>query len=98
MIEVTYRDIKTERKEDELMGAESRGKYLIFALRIRKLTDALIALVEEGRAMADLNESLKEVLASLEDAGKPTSVQSLRQRGSFGHYENVITIDEVVKV
>jgi hypothetical protein len=79
------------------MGTESRGRYLLFALRIRKLTDALIALVEEGRATPDLDEPLKEVLASLEDAGQPTSVQSLRQRGSFGHYENVVTIDEVVK-
>jgi hypothetical protein len=79
------------------MGTESRGRYLIFALRIRKLTDALIALVEEGRIAPDLDERLKEVLASLENAGQPTSVQSLRQRGSFGHYENVVTIDEVVK-
>lgn len=79
------------------MGTESRGRYLIFALRIRKLTDALIALVEEGRATPDLDEPLKEVLASLEGAGQPTSVQSLRQRGSFGHYENVVTMDEVMK-
>jgi hypothetical protein len=79
------------------MGSESRARYLIFALRIRKLTDALIALVEEGKATPDLDKPLKEVLASLEGAGQRTSVQSLRQRGSFGHYENVVTIDEVVK-
>lgn len=79
------------------MGTESRGRYLLFALRIRKLTDALIALVEEGTATLDLDAPLKEVLVSLEGTGEPTSVQSLRERGPFGHYENVVTMDEVVK-
>lgn len=79
------------------MRAESRARYLIFALRIRKLTDALIALVEEGKETPDLDKRLKEVLASLESVGERTSVKSLRERGSFGHYENVVTIDEVVR-
>lgn len=41
------------------MGTESRGRYLIFALRIRKLTDALIALVEEGKETPNLEEPIE---------------------------------------
>ena len=80
------------------MATESRSRYLTFALQIRKLTDALIALVEEGTASPNLDEPIKEVLASLEGAGQRTSVKALRERGAFGHYEHVMTFDEVVKV
>ncbi len=76
----------------------SRARYLLFALTVRKLTDALIELVEEGKHSADLDKRLNEVLASLEGAGQRTSVKSIRDRGPFGRYENVVTIDEVVKV
>lgn len=79
------------------MTAESRAKYLIFALTIRKLTDALIELVEEGKHAPELDKRLKEVLASLESTGQRTSVKALRDRGSFGSYESVVTIDEVLK-
>ena len=79
------------------MGSESRSRYLVFALRIRKLTDSLIALVEEGRYPPDLNSGLNAVLASLAASGERTKVRSLRDRGSFGHYENALTISEVVK-
>jgi hypothetical protein len=70
---------------------------LVFALRIRKLTDSLIALVEEGQYPPDLNKGLRAVLASLAGSGERTKVRSLRNRGSFGHYENALTISEVVK-
>ena len=79
------------------MGSESRTRYLVFALRIRKLTDSLITLVEEGRYPRDLNDGLKAVLASLAGSGERSRVRSLRDRGSFGHYENALTIGEVVK-
>jgi len=70
---------------------------LVFALRIRKLTDSLIALVEEGQYPPDLNKGLRAVLASLAGSGERTKVRSLRNRGPFGHYENALTISEVVK-
>ena len=70
---------------------------MVFALRIRKLTDSLIALVEEGQYPPDLNKGLRAVLASLAGSGERTKVRSLRNRGSFGHYENALTISEVVK-
>jgi hypothetical protein len=79
------------------MGSESRSRYLVFALRIRKLTDSLIALVEEGQYPPDLNKGLKAVLASLAGSGERTKVRSLKDRGSFGHYENAVTIGEVVQ-
>jgi hypothetical protein len=79
------------------MTAGTRAKYLIFALTIRKLTDALINLVEEGKRAPNLDAQLKEVLASVKGTGKPTSVKALRNRGSFGSYEGVVTLDEVMK-
>jgi hypothetical protein len=79
------------------MGSESRSRYLVFALRIRKLTDSLIALVEEGRYPPDLNNGLNAVMASIEGSGERTNVRSLRDRGSFGNYENAVTISEVMK-
>ena len=78
------------------MTTGSRARYLIFALSIRKLTDALIEFVEEGRRAPSLNSQLKEVLASVEvTPGKVSSVKALRQRGSFGSYEGVLTIDDM---
>jgi len=78
------------------MTTGSRARYLIFALSIRKLTDALIEFVEEGRRAPNLNAQLKEVLASVKVTGRTTSVKALRQRGkSFGSYEGVVTIDDM---
>jgi len=78
------------------MTTGSRARYLIFALSVRKLTDALIEFVEEGRRSPDLNSRLRKVLASIEGTpGKTTSVKALRQRGSFGTYEGVLTLDDM---
>jgi len=78
------------------MTTGTRARYLIFALSIRKLTDALIEFVEDGRRAPNLDSQLKEVLASVEVIpGKATSVKALRERGSFGTYEGVLTIDDM---
>jgi hypothetical protein len=79
------------------LQTQQNPRYLAFALKIRKLTDSLITLVEEERKSPLLEASLKEVLASLENVGESTSVKSLRDRGEFGRYENVVTINEVVQ-
>jgi len=79
------------------MTSESSSRYLTFALTVRKLTDALIVFVEEGTMPRGLEASLRKVLSSLENAGERTSVKALRKRGTFGHYENVVTINEVVR-
>ena len=65
---------------------------------MRKLTDGLITLVERGETPPGLAVNLKKVLASLENAGEVTSVKMLRKRGTFGSYENVVTINEVVRL
>ena len=80
------------------MRSESSSRYLTFALKIRKLTDALIIVVEKGEAPPGLADSLKQALGSLQDAGQRTSVKALRSRGAFGHYENVVTMNEVARV
>ena len=80
-----------------LLQSQQNSRYLALALKIRKLTDSLITLVEKESENPLLQGSLKEVLASLENVGESTSVKSLRDRGEFGRYENVVTINEVVK-
>lgn len=79
------------------MRSDPRSRYLVFALKIRKLNDALIALVDEGQRSPELEALIKEVLVSLETAGGPTSVKSLKHRGPFAHYENVRTLREVIQ-
>jgi hypothetical protein len=74
----------------------SGPKYLALALDVRKLTDSLIRLVEEGTESDDLYESIREVIASIEGAGQKTSVKALRARGMFGHYPSVLAISEVI--
>ena len=77
------------------MTSGSRARYLLFALAVRKLTDALIAFVEEGQISPGLKPQITEVLASIEGTGKSTSVQALRQRGSFGSYEGTVTMADL---
>lgn len=79
------------------MKTDPRSRHLAFALKIRKLTDALIELVEDGARSPGLDTSLREVLATLETGGGPTSVRLLKKRGPFAHYENVVTLREVVR-
>jgi hypothetical protein len=75
----------------------SGSKYLALALDVRKLTDSLIELVEGGTVSKDLYDSIREVVASIEGAGKKTPVKALRQRGKFGHYPSVLAMNEVVR-
>jgi hypothetical protein len=86
-------DYKTEE-----MGTSMRSgpKYLALALDVRKLTDSLIRLVEDGTDSAELYASIREVVASIEGAGKKTSVKALRERGTFGHYPSVLALNEII--
>lgn len=74
----------------------SGPKYLALALDVRKLTDSLIRLVEEGKESPELYASIKALIASIQGAGQKTSVKALRERGMFGHYPSVLAISEVV--
>ena len=75
----------------------SGPKYLALALDVRKLTDALIRLVEDGEENDQLYESIREVMASIQGAGEKISVKALRQRGKFGRYPSVLAMNEVVR-
>jgi hypothetical protein len=77
------------------MGSNSR--YLTLALDIRKLSNALIRLVEDDQDNAEIRKSIGHLLDSIENAGQKTTVKALRERGTFGQYENVITVNEVIK-
>lgn len=77
------------------MGTNSR--YLTLALNIRQVSNSLIQLVEEDQDSPELTESIGHFLASVENAGQKTTVKALRARGAFGRYENVVTVNEVIK-
>jgi hypothetical protein len=79
------------------MRMQSRARYLAFAASVRKLTDSLIAVAERDERAPDLEVRLKQVLTSLEHIDKPTPVKSLKDRGPFDRYENVITLNEIWK-
>lgn len=80
------------------MRMQSRAQYLAFAANVRRLTDSLIALAERDEKTQDLETGLKQVLNSLEHINMPTPVKSLKERGPFDRYENVITLNETLKV
>jgi hypothetical protein len=71
------------------------SRYLSFALDVRKLTDSLIALVEDGKPVQQLESSIREMVASLDTTGGKTSVRNLKERGSFARYEDVVVMNEV---
>jgi len=74
---------------------KANSRYLTLALHVRKITDSLINLAEGGHADPALAKMLPEMLVSLETSEDRTSVQRLRESGSFGNYENIITVNEV---
>jgi hypothetical protein len=74
----------------------TNSRYLSLALDIRKLSDALISLAEDGVESPQMFEAIGRLLASLEGIGQQTSVRALRDRGSFGRYESVVTVNEAI--
>ena len=88
--------IREEKNGGRNIPVRSGLRYLALALDVRKLTDSLIQLVEEGTQSAELNASIKKVVVSLEGAGRKTSIKALRERGTFGHYPSVHAINEVM--
>jgi len=76
----------------------SRTRYLTLALAVRKALDSLVAFVEDGREDPDLTPRLEELLESLKTSrGERSVFTPLRNHRSFGHYEQIRTIDEAVK-
>jgi hypothetical protein len=76
------------------MNMEMNTKYLTLALEVRKITDALIQLVEEDQGLPELKLSLDPFLKSLTDQPS-VSVKALREMGPFGQYESLRIINEI---
>lgn len=73
---------------------QTNSEYLTLALDVRKVTDFLIQLVEQGTPNDQLDSSIRQVMYSLQSTGQAT-VKSLRDRGPFGRYVGVRTMNEV---
>jgi hypothetical protein len=73
---------------------QANSEYLTLALDVRKVTDSLIELVEQGTPSDQLDASIRQVMFSLQGTGQAT-VKSLRERGPFGRYVGVRTMNEV---
>ena len=73
---------------------QTSSEYLTLALDVRKVTDSLIDLVEQGTRSDQLNTSIRQVMFSLQGTGQAT-VKSLQERGPFGRYVGVRTMNEV---
>ena len=74
----------------------TNSRYLTLALDIRKLSDALISLAEDGVESSTMFPAMRQLLSSLEGVGQQTSAKALRDRGSFGRYESVVTVNEAI--
>jgi hypothetical protein len=74
----------------------TNSRYLALALDIRKLSDSLILLAEDNVESPYLFEAINRLLLSLQGADQKTSVKALRDRGTFGQYENVVMVNEVI--
>ncbi len=82
------------------MSSESdvRSRYLALALDARKVIDALIVFVDEdGKREEGLDQSLQEVISSLQ-AKREDIFSPLRNRLGFSeYYEQVLTVGEALK-
>jgi len=66
----------------EVLRLQTSSEYLTLALDVRRLTDSLVRIVEDGTQPVDLNASIQRVVISLQGTGK-TSIKSLRERGDL---------------
>ena len=75
--------------------SEVRSRYLALALDARKVIDALIVFVDKEEREEGLDESLQEVIESLQ-AKREDIFSPLRNRSAFSeYYEQVRTVGEV---
>jgi hypothetical protein len=73
---------------------QTSSEYLTLALDVRRLTDSLVRIVEDGAPAESLSASIRNLVTSLQGTGK-TPIKSLRERGRFGRYAGVRAINEV---
>jgi hypothetical protein len=79
--------------------SEVRSRYLALALDARKVIDALIVFVDQGKREEGLEQSLQEVIGSLQVVTEKREIFSpLRNRLGFSeYYEQVRTVNEALK-
>ena len=79
--------------------SEVRSRYLALALDARKVIDALIVFVDTDEREDNLDESLQEVIESLQAVTEKKDIFSpARNRLAFSeYYEQVRTVDEALK-
>ncbi len=79
-----------------LAESEVRSHYLSLALDVRKLIDSLVLFVEKDQRDEALDTDLREFLESLDSVSAPIGIFSpLQGRPVFGHYEQILTLEEV---
>ncbi len=77
---------------------EIRSRYLALALDARKVIDSLILFVDRGTREQGLDESLQEVIESLQVKDNHHIFSLLRNRLAFSeYYEQVQTVQEALK-
>jgi hypothetical protein len=73
--------------------SEVRSRYLALALDARKVIDALIVFVDKEEREEGLDQSLQEVIASLQ-AKREDIFSPLRSLGFSEYYEQVLAVGE----
>jgi hypothetical protein len=78
--------------------SEVRSRYLALALGARRVIDSLIVFVDMDRREDDLDQSLREVIVSLEAVTEKKDIFSPdRNRLAFSeYYEQVRTVEEAL--
>jgi hypothetical protein len=66
--------------------SEIRSRYLALALDARKVIDALILFVDQGKRQEGLDESLRDVIDSLKAPAAEDVFSPLRNRLAFSEY------------
>jgi len=92
-----FRIVGSRKAKEDQMSSESevRSRYLALALDARKVIDALIVFVDKEEREEGLDESLQEVIESLQ-AKREDIFSPLRNRSAFSeYYEQVRTVGEV---
>ncbi len=79
--------------------SEVRSRYLALALDARKVIDSLIVFVDQGKREDGLDQSLQDVIDSLQVVTQNKDIFSpLRNRLGFSeYYEQVRTVNEALK-
>ncbi len=78
--------------------SEIRSRYLALALDTRRVIDTLIVFVDKGTRSQGFDDSLQQVIDSLEATEKREVFSPLRNRLAFSeYYEQVRTVHEALK-